>query len=264
MKSNAGISLLEVLIALVITAIITTAVLRVYVTQHQNYLIQDDITEIQQSARAAIDELSRHIRMAGNDVPPGLPSLIAADTDPDTITISYRSDECATTIAAPMPLPSSELKCTGDLSCFYDGQWVYIYEPKTGIGEFFVITEVQSAAYHLQHNTMTLSKAYEKDAIIISMNRYRFFIDHTTDPEHPNLMIEIPGLGPQVYAENISDLQFQYRLKNGLIVDEPVVAADVREVLISVTGRSRHENYEDPNSDYRMRTYSSSVNLRNF
>jgi hypothetical protein len=47
------------------------------------------------------------------------------------------------------------------------------------------------------------------------------------------------------------------------VVDEPVLAEDVREVMISVTGRSKHPNYEDPNSDYRFRTYTSSVNVRN-
>ncbi len=264
--NTAGFSLLETLIALVITGIITTAMFKAYITQHQNYVTQDDITTIQQGARACIDELTRHIRMAGNDMPDGLPSIVASNTDPDTITIMYRSDNCQTTLSSKMPQPSAELKCADDVSCFYDGQWVYIYDPATGAasGEFFEITHVQAAAKHLQHNTMTLSKSYDVDAVLLSMHGVKFYVDSKSDPDHPTLMVDILGMGPQVYAENIVDLQFQYRTKNGAVVDVPVLTNDVREVLIAVTGRSEHEAYEAMNTDYRTRTYASSVNLRNF
>ena len=90
------------------------------------------------------------------------------------------------------------------------------------------------------------------------------FVDNTTDQDHPCLMVQAAGQSPQVYAENITDLQFQYRLKNGNIVDVPILVDDVREVMISVTGRSEHEAYEVDDIDHRYRTYASSVNLRNF
>ena len=264
LQRETGLSILEVLIALVLTGLVTMAVLKVYVTQHQNYLIQDDITEIQQNARAAIDELGRHIRMAGNDLPHGLDAIMAADTDPDTITLVYRVDGCETYLSEKMPLPSAELKCGTDISCFYDDQWVYIFHPDSGGGEWFVITHVQASARHIQHNTMTLSQAYDKDAILLSMEQVKFFIDNTSDTAHPNLMMQLPGRTPQVYAENIIDLQFQYRLKNGATVDVPPLVEDVREVIMSVTGRSRNPNWEVGEDDeYRQRTYTSSVNVRN-
>jgi len=264
-----GFSLLEVLIALAVTGIITLAVFRAYVTQHKNYMTQDDITEIQQNARVVIDELSRNIRMAGNKLPQGLQAITPANTNPDTITLTYRTSNCDTYLASPMPLPSAELKCALDISCFNNNQWVYIFEPDSGGGEWFQITIVQAAALHIQHNTMSLSKCYGADAILLSMNQIKFFVDNTTDPDHPTLMMQQPGQTPQIFADNIIDLQFQYKLDNGTIVDEPVLIDDVREVLISVTGRSRHQDYEaptvadDPNSGFRLRTYSSSVNLRN-
>jgi len=265
-----GITLLEVLIALVITGVVTTALFKTYIVQHENYLAQDDITTIQQSARAAIDELARHIRMAGNDLPDGLPAIVSSNTNPDTILLNYRTGDCDVTLSAAMPQPSAELKTAGDISCFFDGQWVYIYDPATGAltGEWFVITNVQVAADHIQHNTMALSKAYPKESVLLSMNQVKFFIDNTTDPEHPNLMIQIPGmLTPQVYAENIVDLQFTYRMKNGTITDTPLIPDNIREVIISVTGRSvgpaDWDKDEDDPERYRYRTYTSSVNVRN-
>jgi len=265
-RNQRGTTFLEVMIALAIMGVVTTAIFNLYITQHKNYMIQDDITNIQQNTRASIDELSRHIRMAGYGLPLGLPALVAANTNPDTITITYLSNGCDTYLSAPMPQPSAELKCGTDISCFYDGQWVFIYDPDSAAGEWFEITEVQGAAYHLQHNTMVLSRAYDANALVLAMSQIKFFIDATTDPDHPNLMLQLPGQPPQVYAEDVTDLQFRYRMKNGVVLDEPIVVSDVREVLISVAGRSHTpdiELAEDPEDQYRQRTFSTSVYLRN-
>lgn len=262
LTKQAGVSILEVLIALIITGIITTAIFRLYITQHKNYIVQDDITEIQQSARAAIDELSRHIRVAGNNLPNGIPPLAASNTNPDTITLTYRVDDCETVLDTTMAYPTAELACNSSVACFQPGDWVYIFHPDSGGGEWFSISGVLTGNNHLQH-TSPLSQAYVKDAIIISLQQVKFYIDNTTDPAHPNLMLVLPGQAPQVYAENISDLEFRYRLKNGTVVDYPILVDDVREVLMSITARSRTPDTEDTDDPYRSRTYTSSVNIRN-
>ena len=80
------------------------------------------------------------------------------------------------------------------------------------------------------------------------------------------MMIEIMGQAPQVYADNIFDLQFQYKLKNGLTVDVPPIAENVREVLIELSARSETphaEGADDAGRVYRERTYNTSVFLRN-
>ena len=266
LKSQRGTTFLEVMIALTIMGVVTTAIFKLYITQHKNYMTQDDVTTIQQNVRASIDELSRHIRMAGYDLPLGLPSITAANTDPDTITITYLSNGCDTYLSAAMPQPSAELKCATDVSCFYDGQWVFIYDPDSAVGEWFVISHVQEAALHLQHNTMTLSRKYQANALILAMTQITFFVDNTTDPNHPNLMIQLMGQTPQVFAEDITDLQFQYSMKNGAVVDVPTVIDNIREISIFVTGRSHNpdlELAEELEDQYRRRAFSTSVYLRN-
>lgn len=262
-RNAGGFSLVEVLIALILTGVVTTALFGTYINQHKSYIVQDDITTIQQSARISIDELTRQIRMAGFELPFGLEFMEAANSDPDTITITYKDGTCDTYLAEAMPQPSAELKCATDVSCFRDDQWVYIFEPDSG-GEFFQITHAQTGSNHIQHNTMTLSRTYGADAILLSVIRVQYYIDHTTDPTHPNLMVKLIGQQPQVYAENISDLQFRYLLKDGSTVDVPTSASDIRQVLIAVTGRSNTPEVDDQGeSNYRSRTYSSAVSLRN-
>ncbi len=259
-----GTSLLEILVALAITGVVTTAIFKAYVTQHKNYLIQEDVTDIQQNARASIDELAKHIRMAGFDLPLGLQAIVPSNTNPDTITLTYRSDNCETTLSAAMGSMSAELQCGSDVSCFYDGQWGYIFEPDSGMGEWFEISSVDAGANRLQHTASVLSRNYGVGAQVLSMNEIKFFVDATTDTDHPMLMVQLPGSTPQPYAENISDMQFQYRLKNGVLSDEPVLVDDIREVLISVTGRSNTADADRAQDDgFRLRTFATSVFLRN-
>lgn len=263
LKGQFGTSFLEMMIALVLMGVITTAIFKVYVVQHKNYLVQEDVTETQQSARASIDEIARNVRMAGYDLPYSLQPIVASNTNPDTITINFKSGDCETTLASAMPNTSAELKCASDVSCFYDDQWAYIYEPDSGGGEWFLITHVQTDSYHIQHNTMYFTRCYTEDAVVVALEQVKFYID-SSDIDHPNLMVLRPGQAPQVFAENITDLQFRYRLKNGMVVDAPTVISNIREVMISVTGRSNDPDYDLEGVDrLKSRTFSSSVYLRN-
>ncbi|MFH1687790.1 MAG: hypothetical protein ABIE70_09750 [bacterium] len=265
-RSARGTTMIEILIALAMTSLVTVAILKTYITQHEQYVVQEDVSDIQQNARAAIDELSRHCRMAGYSLPTGMDPIVASNTNPDTITINYKDGDCDTYLSNPMPQPSAELKCATDVSCFQDGDWVFIFEPDSGGGEWFELTEVQAAAKHLQHNTMPLSKKYGADAIIVKINQVKFYIDNTTDPDHPTLMLKTPGQQPQIYADNISDLQFTYRMKNDSLEAEPDLPANIREVLIQLTGRSHRPDSErgaEGEDFYRTRTFASSVNVRN-
>lgn len=263
-RSQAGTSFLEVMIALAIMGVVTTGIFELYISQHKHYVVQDDITTIQQNVRASVDEITRHARMAGFDLPLNLDPIQAYNTDPDTIVLVYQTNDCETKLSAPMPQPSAELKCADDVSCFSDGDWAYIFEPDSGGGEFFEITHVQVGSKHIQHNTMPLSKVYSADAQVLMLTFVKFFVDTLSDPETPCLMMEMPGTGPQVFAENISDLQFRYRMKNGALFDVPPSIDDVREILIQVTGHSGRADYDIPSGDtLRYRTFNTSVFLRN-
>ena len=114
---------------------------------------------------------------------------------------------------------------------------------------------------------MALSKAYSKDALVMAVSQVKFYVDETTDPGNPTLMIDVPGRTPQIYADKIVDLQFQYRMKNGMVLDTIPIPDDVREVLVTLTGRSEHEDVDmddfGEGDAFRRRTFATSVFLRN-
>ena len=260
MRSVAGVTLMETLIALALTGIVSLAIFKTYVTQHQHYIAQDDITTVQQNARACIDEMTRQIRMAGFKLPTGLNALRATNSNPDTLAIIYRADTTQAVLAATMASNGADMVCTGSIGGFIVSQWAYIFEPDSGGGEFFVIAGINNGTKQISH--AALSKAYRKDAIVLVIAWTQYYLDKS-DPNHPNLMVRTNNGGAQVYAEDISDLQFQFRLNNGTVVDVPPLVSDVREVLIAVTGRSHQTDAETPGQPYRYRTYTSSVNVRN-
>ncbi len=262
-KDTGGASLLEVLIALVLGGLVTTAVFEVYIAQHKNWTIQDDVVQIQQNTRAAVDELTRLARMAGYRLPLGLNAIEAYNSDPDTIIINFSQKGCYAPIESDMASPSADLVLNGhDLSCFSDSQLVYIFHPDSGGGEFFYVTAVDSVSDRLSHD-QALSWAYPRDAIVIDLQRIKFYIDRT-DTLHPHLMMGLPNYPAVVYAENIEDLQLRYIMKGGFSLDVPDIPADIRAIEITLVGRSDRQDIDIADNDsYRRRTYTSRVNLRN-
>jgi len=88
-KKINGFTMLELLIATMITVIITSAALDFFVRANQQYASQDDVSEMQQSLRASVEEIAKQTRMAGFGIPDSV-SAVRIDSifgEPDTLTI---------------------------------------------------------------------------------------------------------------------------------------------------------------------------------
>ena len=62
-----GITLIELLVALVICGMVIAGIYRVFVAQTKAYTVQDQVVEVQQSVRSTMEILLRDLRMAGFD-----------------------------------------------------------------------------------------------------------------------------------------------------------------------------------------------------
>jgi hypothetical protein len=262
-KRIAGFTVIELLIAVFLAGLVTSAAMALYLTQRKQLFVQEEVTDMQSSIRAAMGELTTKIRMVGYKLPEGMSSIIARNTNPDTIKIMSNYDLLDDVqIEHSMPQPSSELRCDGhDISGIVDGDTLYIFDPYINSGEYFVVTQVQYSSSNIQHNTMPLSRRYPQGSKVLKIQSSTYYIDQT-DPNHPNLMSQYQRDPAQVYAENISDLNFQYMMSDGSIVDVPVMTNMVREVIISVTARTDRPDseFETP---YRDRSLTTRVKVRN-
>lgn len=263
--NTAAFTMVEMLIAALLTTVIVTAALKVYNVQQKHLLVQEQISDMQQSVRSSMDELSTKIRLAGYGLPPNFTApIVAANTNPDTITIIY--NDCNVDdikLTQTMAQPSSDILCAGySLAGINDGDWLYIYDPTTNTGEYFQTSLVQYSSDNIQHNTDPLSRSYPVGSRIFKISTTKYYIDITTDANHPRLMSQVSNQAAQIYADNITNLQFQYVLSSGAIVDVPPLAAMIREVIIRLNSRTdKADNQFAVN--YRTRNLETRVKVRN-
>jgi len=69
-----GITLIELLVALVLGALLVGGIYRLFVSQNRAYAVQDQVVDMQQNIRGAMEILIRDLRMTGcdDDTTPGI------------------------------------------------------------------------------------------------------------------------------------------------------------------------------------------------
>jgi type IV pilus assembly protein PilW len=96
-----GLTLIELLVGLVICAMVVAGIYRLFVAQSRAYTVQDQVVEVQQNIRTAMEVLLRDLRMTGFDddrtpaVTIAQPPLVLGD---DNITIRYEYNNLASEV----------------------------------------------------------------------------------------------------------------------------------------------------------------------
>jgi type IV pilus assembly protein PilW len=67
LSKQRGMALIELLVALVVCAVVIAAIYRVFTAQSNAYVVQDQVVEVQQNIRSAMEIIVRDLRMAGFD-----------------------------------------------------------------------------------------------------------------------------------------------------------------------------------------------------
>jgi type IV pilus assembly protein PilW len=100
-KNVRGITLIELLVGLVICGLVIAGIYRVFVAQSKAYTVQDQVVEVQQNVRSAMEILLRDLRMAGYDNDSinstiTITNPIATPLSDNAITVSYEYYEKST------------------------------------------------------------------------------------------------------------------------------------------------------------------------
>ncbi len=66
-RNQKGLTLIEILIALAISAFVMAGIYSTFNSQYKSYMIQERIVAMQQNLRAGFYQLERNIRLAGFD-----------------------------------------------------------------------------------------------------------------------------------------------------------------------------------------------------
>ena len=203
LRSEAGYSLMELLISSAIMMTITGAIFGLVNPGQGTSQTVPEISDLQQRSRVGSDVLFKELLMAGagpyqgpvrgalvNFFAPIVPrrvGRVAPDAfdafRSDTITLAYIPNSYSqTTISSPMPNVSSELKVTNQPNCpsgqqlcgFTEGMEVIIFDT-SGNNDMFTITQVQDSAAHLQHRGQDLSYPYQTGASVTQIERNTYY-----------------------------------------------------------------------------------------
>jgi prepilin-type N-terminal cleavage/methylation domain-containing protein len=267
MQSNRqeGFTIIELMIALVISAVVTAAVYGIFITQQKTYAIQSGVTDMQQNARAALMLMVRDLRMAGVDIGSSFSvqdyagtAMTASTTviqgagdDPDEITVVYATEPDTPAFVSTV---SSNVVTLTNASGFSAGDFV-AFETVSNV---YSITGVTS-------NDLTLTPGTELpghldvvgDAIgqtgarayLVKAITYRL-VDDGTCTNGPCLLQRRDSTDPTANNEIavfIADLQITQNY-----------TGDSRLVQVILTAE-----YEDYEGTQRQRQYDAVVQLRN-
>jgi len=143
-RRQKGFSLIEVLIALVIAMIVIAGVYRAFSVQQKNFVIQEQVSEVQQSVRTVMDLIARDIRMAGFGQPPW-----AVGGSSDTVTITV----------GPNPAPNRDI--TLELVGAFASPIALLGSPAT-IGQNQIVLD-HNEEFIKDENLLVFEQYYESD-----------------------------------------------------------------------------------------------------
>jgi prepilin-type N-terminal cleavage/methylation domain-containing protein len=265
-----GVTLIELLIALVISAILVAGIYRVFISTQRSYTVQDQVVEMQQNVRAAINKMMREIRMVNfgrivtldngsfvsNILPVnGFASVLTVN--PDNITVIGGFEQIRTAAGNPITVTSFTLSPptitlsnpTGE----FDGS-AHGYLSIGGEESFIVQNQPVGAT-----NILTLDRAPSNPVghFVFKVQAVSYSVDNNRVLRRNGNT----GGGNQPLADNIESLQFQYFNATGAQTLFPNSATSVQ---VSITARTK-----DPDPTYasdggfRRRQIVSTIQLRN-
>jgi prepilin-type N-terminal cleavage/methylation domain-containing protein len=215
--SEAGFTLLEMLISTALIVVITGGVFQLLNPSYGTFQAQPEVSDMQQRLRVAADTLQKDFVMAGagtysgamvgsldNFFAPVLPHKVGT-INPDApgtfnanancpgtcaqaVTIMYVPATMAqTSLRTDMPTPSAELKVNQQPGCPVDDKSQALCGFKhgmrvlifdpTGAYDIFTVTQVQDEAMMLQHRDDKFTTAYDVGAWITAVESHTYYLN---------------------------------------------------------------------------------------
>lgn len=266
-----GITLIELLVALTISGILVAGVYRTFVSQQHTYTVQDQVVDMQQNVRLAINRMTRELRMAGfggggvngwitteffnhgamygafnNVVNPG------ADATSVTVVEGYQT-LIPTTMSAPAGPPSNSI-FVNDVSGFDTGAKKYISINGVESHQIAQIigNEIRFPGWDkLTNDHQAGEPVYLVMAITYSIGPF--------EGKSCLLRDDHLGSGLQPVVENVESIEF--RNPDGSIPLNPNSAC--MQVAITVRTDKPDAELAKGGDGFRRRTLTTNIQLRN-
>jgi len=268
-----GMTLIELLIAMVIVAVLVAGIYRTFVSQQHTYTVQEQVVDVQQNVRMAITQMVRDIRMAGfgridskTFGPSGMHgvynNIITPSTAGVTVVEGYQQ---MTALAADAAFGTNTIQVV-DASGFTTGEpKEYICINGTESHRILTINGNQITFVNDGYDTGLLvdthyagEPVFLVEALTYSLGLFNGKMDLLRD--------ENLGDGPQPIGENIESLSFTYTLNDGSVYAGSVpgpLLGNIRMIQVSIVAKTDRTDPQLSGDGYRRRTLTSNIQLRN-
>ncbi len=247
-RREAGYTLTEVIVALVLGSTVAVAAVGGYIFASGSWQEQRQRLETQQNLRAAIDLLSRELRLAGACLPTAGPTNIRPLTGVDngtTDTFTVRANvRCAIGSLTGDVGAGATVLTLDTVAEFVAGMSVYVLHADTTTGEYAQVDSVDQGANRLTLQT-PLTRGYPKDSSVYGAEAQTFAIGSVGTA--PVLTVATALGSPQPAIEGIERLDVRYVLNRNCspgpcdVVDLPTSDSEwslVRAVQLDIGARS--------------------------
>ena len=266
-----GLTLIELLVALTITGLLVGGIYRTFVSQQHTYTVQEQIVDMQQNVRLAINRMTRELRMAGygrvgatffgsgavhgiyqNAITPG------GGGNSVTVVGGYQA---LTTLSANATSGSKTI-LVNNASGFNTDKKQYISINGT---ESLQIQKITGNQIDFKGGTQLSEDHFAGEPVFLIMAIT--YSRGVFEGKWSLLRNENLGAGDQPVAENIDSLQFRYVMNTGETLDVVPAARfdDIRMVQVTLVARTDRIDPEltRAGDGYRRRTLNSNIQVRN-
>jgi len=254
-------TLVEILVALVVGSILAAAMFLSFINQQKSYAMQDQVIDMQQTLRGAIDRMTREIRMAGygGDI---LETFGSVNTFTHIITpVNGSPQDSITILVADEVAKLSQNAAAGSSQLNLDVSNVFDTSSKRYLclqGQNNYLIQAVSGS------TVTLATPLQEDHLINESVGLVKAITYRIDPDTTNLVRdENTGEGGQILAEDVESIQIRYTLASGAVVDSPASPEEIRMVSVTLTVRTKRPYPEYPGDGYLRRVLTAGIEVRN-
>jgi len=268
LKKNRGLTLIELLIALVISSLLVAGLYRTFIGQQKTHTVQNQVVDMQQNVRAAIQRMMAEIRMAGfGNVSMVLPVTFTSGTFNNVLNLDTPTAGSLTILtsvggtatlaigggAGQTQIVVSTLTDSQGNALFDMGNRKYV---SVGGLESRMITSIDNGT-----KTLTLNGPLTFPHPIGTPLFTVMALSYQVNGTHTLLRDENLGAGAQPQADNIENLQFEYFDADGILTATPT---EIRVIRVSLGARTENQDLDLENGDgYRRRQIASNIHLRN-
>lgn len=264
-----GVTLIELLIALAVSSLLIAALYRTFIGQHKTYLVQEQVVDMQQNVRVAIQRMMGEIRMAGFGNIAGFLNLFGGvngfaqviTPSSDTITVIGGLKQIRRANGDPILISSGSgnqvtLNYASDEFDKPGHQYISIGGLETHTVIKRNVRELTLGA-PLQFRHPPGTPIFKVQAVTYSLG--------VSGGKSVLRRNENTGGGAQPMAENIDSLKFEYFDAGGALLGLPMAdPGNIRMVRVTVTAKTK-----EPDPDYRAgdgfrrRQIASNIQVRN-